>query len=93
MKPLVGTMFDLTLADGTQMTMKLDDAMLYTVTARRQRSKPKREPFALYFLGDPSVVLPQNMYTLRSEALTLENVFIVPIGHDDEATEYEAVFT
>ena len=29
----------------------------------------------------------------RSEAMTFENLFVVPIGRDAQATEYEAVFT
>ena len=92
-KPLVGTTFTLTLEDGRTTTMKLDEALPYDVRQRRRRAAPKREPFSLYFLGDPAIVLPQGMYTLRSEAMTFENLFIVPIGRDAQATEYEAVFT
>ena len=55
--------------------------------------QPKRDAFALYLLGDPSLVLPQGMYTLRGREATFENLFIVPIGQDETATEYEAVFT
>ena len=40
-----------------------------------------------------SPILPQAMYTFRGETQTFERLFIVPIGQDDEATEYEAVFT
>jgi hypothetical protein len=54
---------------------------------------PKREPFALYFLGSPDLVLPQGSYTLRAGAATFEDIFLVPVGQDAEATEYEAVFT
>jgi len=91
--PLVGTTFDVSLEDGSTTQLKLDEALTYDVRQRRQRTKPKREPFSLYLLGDPALVLPQGMYTLRSEALTLSNLFIVPVGHDEKATEYEAVFT
>jgi len=92
-KPHVGTTFEVTLQDGGTTTLKLDAALPYEVRQRRQRTTPKREPFSLYLLGDPTIVLPQGMYALRSEALTFDGLFIVPIGNDGLATEYEAVFT
>lgn len=92
-KLLVGTTFTLTLEDGRTTTMKLDEALPYDLRQRRRRAAPKREPFSLYFLGDPAIVLPQGMYAFRSEAMTFESLFIVPIARDEQATEYEAVFT
>jgi hypothetical protein len=94
-KPLEGSRFDLLTADGRTLSLTLDSVQRYIVQERRRtRGAPvsKREPFALYFLGSPDEVLPQSMYTVRSESLTLEGVFIVPIGRDEEATEYEAIF-
>lgn len=95
-KPLTGTVFTVTLPNGSTTTMKLDDALTLDVRQRRRTRGgpiPKREPFALYFLGDPSMVLPQGMYDFTSETVTFESLFIVPVGQDTEATEYEAVFT
>lgn len=96
-KPLVGTKFDVALPEGRTTSMTLDDVQTLDVRQRRRpRSnapKPKREPFSLYFLGDPSMVVPQGTYDFRSDALQLDQLFIVPIGQDEEATEYEAVFT
>jgi hypothetical protein len=92
-KPLVGTTFEVALEDGRTTTLKLDEALPFDLRQRRERVKRKREPFSLYLLGDPAIVLPQGMYTLRSDAVTLDGLFIVPIGRDEEATEYEAVFT
>jgi len=93
-KPYVGTVFEISLPDGNTTSLTLDDALPYEVHQRRgSRHKPKREPFSLYLLGDPSLILPQGMYELRSEAMTFDGLFIVPVGRDDKATEYEAVFT
>jgi hypothetical protein len=47
----------------------------------------------LYFVGPVSPTLPQAMYTFRADTLTLEQLFIVPVGQDGDGTEYEAVFT
>ena len=92
-KPFEGTTFTLTLPDGVTTTMKLDEVREYAMNQRRRKATPKRAPFSLFFLGEPAMVLPQAMYTLSSEALTLTNIFLVPLSRDDEATEYEAVFT
>jgi hypothetical protein len=94
-KNLEGTTFQVELPDGSGVPMKLEEVLLYETRRRRPvRGKaPRREPFSLYFAGPPSPILPQAMYTFRAETLNLEKLFIVPIGQDDEATEYEAVFT
>lgn len=92
-KPYVGTTFEVSLPDGGTTKLTLDAALPYEVRQRRPTHKPKREPFSLYLLGDPSMILPQGMYELRSEAMTFDNLFIVPVGRDEKVTEYEAVFT
>ena len=95
-KPLVGTKFEVALPDGGTTTLTLDDALPYEIPQRRRSrgvTEPKRQPFSVYFLGPPSPILPQSMYTFRSENVTLETVFIVPVGADEQAAEYEAIFT
>jgi Domain of unknown function (DUF6916) len=92
-RPLIGTTFEVTCADGRTTALTLDEALPYDLPARQQRGAPKRRPFSLYLVGDPAIVLPQGTYTLRAPAATFENLFIVPIGRDGSATEYEAVFT
>ena len=96
-KPLEGTTFQVTLPDGRPTPMTLEEVLPLERASRRRASqraeaRSLRAPFSLYFAGDPALVLPQGSYTLRSEVETLENVFIVPIGRNDTATEYEAVF-
>jgi len=94
-KPLVGTTFEVPLPDGRTTTLKLDEALPFEHLQRRVRRNPKikRDPFSMFFLGPPSEILPQAMYTLRSETVTFDSVFLVPIGQNEEGTEYEAVFT
>lgn len=91
-KAMEGAMFTVTLEGGLTSALKLDEVLKYDVRQRRRKETPRREPFSLYFTGDPALVLPQGMYTLRGEAGELEGLFLVPIGKDGEATEYEAVF-
>jgi hypothetical protein len=94
-KAIEGTVFQVTLPDDTTAELKLDEVIRYDTRQRRRPRgvTPKREPFSLYFLGPRSPVLPQAIYTFRSATETFEHLFIVPIGQDETATEYEAVFT
>ena len=92
-QPFVGTRFTLTLPSGETTEMKLEETFRYDLRQRRRKTVEKRAAFSMFFVGDPKVLLPQGMYTLRSDQLTLDGIFLVPVGQDDEATEYEAVFT
>lgn len=93
-KALEGTLFQVEIADGTTLPMRLDEVLLFETRQRRRRAPElKREAFSLFFVGPVNPVLPQAMYTFRAEGVTLETMFIVPIGQDAEGTDYEAVFT
>jgi hypothetical protein len=93
-KPLVDTLFQVKLDDGSTLDMKLIDALPFEMPRRAARGsrQPKRAPFALYFLGPLDPILPQRMYDFRSPTIELGSLFIVPVGRDEEGTEYEAVF-
>ena len=90
-KALIGTVFTVTV-DGNDYQLKLYDAAPFEFRARRKAQVPKRAPFSVYFNGPSDPILWQGTYTLRSDEAALETVFIVPIGRDEEGTEYEAVF-
>jgi hypothetical protein len=51
-----------------------------------------REPFALEFRADPSVRLPQHIYTLSNSQLGTMEIFLVQIGADSTGAYFEAVF-
>lgn len=94
--PLVGTVFQLERPAKETISLKLEEVLPYeTHQRRRQRGAPdvKRQPFALYFVAQTVDPPEQGMYTLRSEAATFDDLFIVPVGKDETGVEYEAVFT
>jgi len=93
-QPLVNTIFQVTAEDGATLEMKMIDALPFETPRRpiRGARKPTRPAFALYFLGPYEPVLSQRMYDFRSTHLDLANLFIVPVGRDEEGTEYEAIF-
>lgn len=96
MKELEGTVFDVDLPeDGGTVKMTLEEVVPFELRSRRRLRNPKtkREPFAMYFVAPPELpVLPQQMYTMRSEKANFDSIFIVPVGQDETGTEYEAVF-
>jgi hypothetical protein len=94
-QPLIDTVFQVTVDDGATLEMKLIDVAPFDLPRRAPRGskQPTRAPFALHFLGPYEPILPQRMYDFRSETANIAGVFIVPVGRDEEGTEYEAVFS
>lgn len=54
---------------------------------------PHREPFSLLFRAPRQPPLPQQIYPLDHDELGTLELFLVPVGEDDEGRYYEAVFT
>lgn len=52
-----------------------------------------RTPFSLIFHGPLEPVLPQRIYRLRDDELGDLDIFLVAIGPEADAMQYEAVFT
>ena len=52
-----------------------------------------REPFSLVFRGPMQPVLNQRVFRLEHAEMGQLDVFLVPIGPDNEGMRYEAVFT
>ncbi len=53
----------------------------------------ERQPFALLFRGPMEPVLEQQVYALEHVGMGTMELFLVPIGPDDDGMRYEAVFT
>jgi|ERR1700683_2151163 hypothetical protein len=51
-----------------------------------------RAPFSVLFHGPIQPVLPQAIYRLENERLGALELFIVPLGPEQDAMRYEAVF-
>lgn len=51
-----------------------------------------RQPFSIIFRGPKDKIWPQGMYKINHQSLGEMQLFIVPIGPDDEGLCYEAVF-
>jgi hypothetical protein len=55
-------------------------------------STPKHEQFALVFRGPNNPFLQQMIYHMEHERLGEFDLFLVPVGRDQEGVQYEAVF-
>lgn len=52
----------------------------------------RRQPFALLFRGPGQPVLAQHTFQVDNERLGALALFLVPVGPDGSAMQYEAVF-
>ena len=50
------------------------------------------ESFSLFFRGPRAPFFPQATYRLRHEKLEPLDIFLVPLGPEGEAMQYQAVF-
>ena len=48
--------------------------------------------FSLFFRGPADAPLPQATYALEHDELGKLEIFIVPVGRDEQGTDYEAAF-
>lgn len=53
----------------------------------------ERCAFSLIFRGPRETVLPQRIYRLAHDRLGELDIFLVPIGANQEGIQYEALFT
>ena len=53
----------------------------------------RRTPFSIVFRGPRTPLLPQRIYPMEHDAIGTFDLFLVPIGPDQEGMRYEAVFT
>jgi hypothetical protein len=86
----LGEPFRVTTEDGSTLELGLASA---TAAPARPNEEPRsRAPFSIVFHGPPEPVLPQRIYQFEHEALGAFELFIVPLGPEGSAMQYEAVF-
>jgi hypothetical protein len=85
--------------EGETFSIEFADATLELTLASVERSPGEwgrtdaREPFSVEFRGPLEHVLPQQIWPLDHDELGRLEVFLVPLGPQDDAMRYEAVFT
>ena len=89
--PRVGETFAVDAGDGRSIELVLVEAKTYDADVGAP-PEDNRSPFNLKFRGPLEPVLAQQICPLDNETLGRLEIFIVPLGHDESGTDYEAVF-
>ena len=86
----INEVFGVTLDADQRLELRLVDVR---DLGRPQGSRFARlQPFSLLFRGPGEIYLPQRIYTLEHGVMGTLEIFLVPIGIDDEGYQYEAIF-
>jgi hypothetical protein len=67
-------------------------AEIELVEVMEARSTSRQQQFSLFFRGPLEYLLPQGTYHMEHEKMGALDLFIVPIGREQEGFRYEAVF-
>jgi hypothetical protein len=71
---------------------ELIEARLLGGQSPRPAALARREPFALTFRAPRGTSWPQRIYRIAHPDLGAFEIFLVPIGPDDQGPRYEAIF-
>ena len=69
------------------------EAELIAVTPGRPGRKDARQPFSLTFRGPLTPWHPQGTYPVMHDQLGKMDIFLVPLGPDEQGMCYQAVFS
>jgi len=89
-EPHVGTSFWAEFPNGAKVELKLIRA---AKVMESEAARLPRHPFSLFFIGPKSFRLKQHIYTLAHETAERMDIFLVPVGEEQDGYLYEAVFT
>lgn len=62
-------------------------------SAGAARVGPPRTPFSIVFRGPGDVLLPQGIFRIEHDTIGTFELFLVPIGPDEQGLLYQAIFT
>lgn len=85
----LGDVFRVEPADGQSLELVLVVALGRT-SERAAEDRP--QSFSLEFRGPNEPILPQQIYRLQHSELGDLDIFLVPIGPDEQGLLYEAIF-
>ncbi|MGN6276810.1 MAG: DUF6916 family protein [Solirubrobacterales bacterium] len=85
--PAVGETFTVGGEGGAKVELLLVEA-----ASKDAGPHAPRPPFSLLFQGPAEPFLPQATYRFENSSLGVTEIFIVPLGHDEHGTTYEAFF-
>ena len=81
--------FTVTLEDTDSLELELTQVKPIGIPATETEA---RQSFSLLFRGPIEPVLPQQLYELNNATLGKQQIFLVPIGPDENGMLYDATF-
>ncbi len=92
-EPHINGIFDIVLEGGVSIQAVLIGVqVIESPTPTTHESPDRREPFSLLFRVREEPPLQQRIYHFNHSELGSLDIFIVPVGRDEEGMLYEAVF-
>lgn len=88
----VGEVFDVTTGDGDPVRLTLSSTVQGTETGGAGPGGATRQQFSLVFVGPAGAPLAQATYQVVHDELGGLDLFLVPLGPDDDGMRYEAAF-
>ena len=89
----VGEKFRINLESSDPLELELINVTdLASGEAARDPKPGRQEPFSLLFCGPAQPLLPQQIYPFEHSVIGKFEMFIVPIGPNQDGMLYEAVF-
>lgn len=90
--PHIGQPFQVQIGNGEHLTFELIEVTDLAKEPDTVPVKPPRSPFSLVWRGPRAPILPQRTYRMEHGAIGAFDIFLVPIGPDEQGLRYEAVF-
>jgi hypothetical protein len=87
----IGNSYEVEIGQATTLTLTLREARPLSADSRSPDSS--RNPFSLIFKGPVEPIVPQGIYRFRRDTSDSMEIFIVPIGPDEDGMKYEAIFS
>jgi hypothetical protein len=91
-EPLRGAAFVVELPAAPGVGLELVEVRALRPPPARPGRPAPRHPFALTFRAHTPAYLPQGIYPITHDRLGRLDVFLVPVGRDDDGLLLEAVF-
>jgi hypothetical protein len=88
----LGTTFRIRTEPEVVLEIVLLEANALTARGGSRGGAMRREPFSLIFRGPRGPWLPQRIHRLEHDKLGTLDIFLVPIGPDEQGMRYEAIF-
>ena len=89
--PHLGDQFEISSADGQSLKVKLIEVTDRSPCINKDDGAVRQECFSLLFQGSLDQPLTQSTYSFKHSQMGTFDLFIVPVGKDKTAMQYEAV--